>query len=78
LRRADQLVAVLNRPGFILQHKGVRYYDLPLFALFGLLPPNERGGFRMVKRVWKSKPHPLDLFLSGRQSVPITVKEKRD
>ncbi|MHC4598918.1 MAG: hypothetical protein ACYS47_07930 [Planctomycetota bacterium] len=75
-RRADRLVVVLDRPGFILQHKGRRFYDLPPAALFGLLSPTEAGGFRIDRRVWKSPPKEVGLFLAGSRSVNIEVKER--
>ncbi len=76
LRRADQLVAVVNRPGLILQHKAERYRDLPLHILYTLLPPNESGGFRVESRYWKSEPQDVDYFLAGSRRIQIVVKKK--
>ncbi|MCU0723870.1 MAG: hypothetical protein MUC63_09700 [Planctomycetes bacterium] len=74
--RADRLVVALERPGWILQHRGRRYFDLPASALFGLLPRSESGGFKVDRRAWTSDPLDVGLFLQGSRDLRIVVRER--
>jgi hypothetical protein len=76
--RPDRLVACLERPGWTLQHRGRKYFDLPLFALFGLLSPSESGGFKAGRRTWTSDPLDVGLFLQGSREARIVVREKAE
>jgi hypothetical protein len=74
--RADRLVVALERPGWILQHRGRRLFDLPVSTLFGLLSPTESGGFRVSRRNWTSDPLDVGLYLQGTREARIVVKPR--